>query len=55
MAGAFEPNPHRDRRALRRVAVGYALAGVLLLGVCCYGVYWLGATMIELLSSLGVR
>jgi hypothetical protein len=55
MGDAFEPNPNRDRRALRRVALRYALAGVLLLGVCCYGVYWLGATLIELLSSLGVR
>jgi hypothetical protein len=48
----FEPNHDRDRRALGVVAMGYAIASLLLLGLCCYGVYWTGHMIIDALSWL---
>jgi len=51
-SAVWEPAPDRDKRALRRVAWRYAIAAILLLGVCCYGVYWLGTELLAPLADL---
>jgi hypothetical protein len=52
MTAPFEPDPDRNRRLLNRTALGYAVAALLLLAVCCYGVFWLGRLIEQILSNL---
>ena len=51
MTDPYEPPSDRARQVIGYTALGYAIATLLLLGLCCYGVYWANHTIIGLLSD----
>lgn len=50
MTDSYEP-PDRGRRIVGYTALGYAIALLLLLALCCYGVYWVDHTIADFLSG----
>lgn len=48
MTDSDEP-PDRVRRMIAFTAMGYAIASLLLLGLCCYGIYWANQTLVDFL------
>ncbi|QSB14205.1 hypothetical protein JQS43_22240 [Natronosporangium hydrolyticum] len=41
MTDPFEPPPSdRGLRMIGITALGYAISTLVLLGLCCYGIYW---------------
>lgn len=51
MTDPYEPPSDRGRRMISYTAMGYATATLLLLGLCCYGIYWANHAIIDVLSS----